>query len=99
MLSPADQALHDAVCGEANAAQRRAVAKTITLLESTRPDHRARADELLNALLPATGKSFRLGISGVPGVGKSTFIEALGLTLIESGHRAQHTPSALTRQR
>ena len=87
MLSPADQALHDAVCGDANAAQRRAVAKTITLLESTRPDHRARADELLNALLPATGKSFRLGISGVPGVGKSTFIEALGLTLIESGHR------------
>ena len=87
MLSPADQALHDAVRGEANAAQRRAVAKTITLLESTRPDHRARADELLNALLPATGRSFRLGISGVPGVGKSTFIEALGLALIESGHR------------
>jgi LAO/AO transport system kinase len=87
MLSPADQALHDAVCAQPGAAQRRAVAKTITLLESTRPDHRARADELLNALLPATGKSFRLGISGVPGVGKSTFIEALGLTLIESGHR------------
>ena len=87
MLSPADQALHDAVRGEPGALQRRAVAKTITLLESTRPDHRARADELLNALLPATGKSFRLGISGVPGVGKSTFIEALGLTLIERGHR------------
>ena len=85
MLSPADQALYDAVRGEANAAQRRAVAKTITLLESTRPDHRARADELLNALLPATGKSFRLGISGVPGVGKSTFIEALGMALIEQG--------------
>jgi LAO/AO transport system kinase len=87
MLSPADQALHDAVRGEPGAQQRRAVAKTITLLESTRPDHRARADELLNALLPATGQSFRLGISGVPGVGKSTFIEALGLTLIERGHR------------
>ncbi|MBS0449723.1 MAG: methylmalonyl Co-A mutase-associated GTPase MeaB [Proteobacteria bacterium] len=68
-------------------AQRRAIAKAITLLESTRADHRAQGDELLTALLPRTGKSFRLGISGVPGVGKSTFIEALGLHLIEQGHR------------
>jgi LAO/AO transport system kinase len=68
-------------------AQRRAIAKTITLLESTRADHRAQADELLTALLPHTGRSFRLGISGVPGVGKSTFIEALGLFLIARGHR------------
>jgi LAO/AO transport system kinase len=68
-------------------AQRRAIAKAITLLESTRADHRAQADELLTALLPHTGKSLRLGISGVPGVGKSTFIEALGLYLIERGHR------------
>jgi LAO/AO transport system kinase len=67
--------------------QRRAVAKAITLLESTRADHRAQADELLTKLLPHTGKSLRLGISGVPGVGKSTFIEALGLYLIEQGHR------------
>jgi LAO/AO transport system kinase len=67
--------------------QRRAMAKAITLLESTRADHRVLADELLTALLPHTGKSFRLGISGVPGVGKSTFIEALGLYLIEQGHR------------
>ena len=67
--------------------QRRAMAKAITLLESTRADHRAQADELLTALLPHTGQSFRLGISGVPGVGKSTFIEALGLYLIEQGHR------------
>jgi len=67
--------------------QRRAMAKAITLLESTRPDHRALADELLTAMLPHTGKSFRLGISGVPGVGKSTFIEALGLYLINQGHR------------
>jgi len=67
--------------------QRRAVAKAITLLESTRADHRLRADELLTALLPYTGKSFRLGISGVPGVGKSTFIETLGLYLIAQGHR------------
>jgi len=67
--------------------QRRSVAKGITLLESTRADHRAQADELLTALLPFTGKSFRLGISGVPGVGKSTFIEALGLYLTAQGHR------------
>jgi LAO/AO transport system kinase len=66
---------------------RRAVAKAITLLESTRADHRAEADRLLDALLPHTGNAMRLGISGVPGVGKSTFIEALGLTLIEQGHR------------
>jgi LAO/AO transport system kinase len=67
--------------------QRRAIAKAITLLESTRADHRAQADELLTALLPHTGQSFRLGISGVPGVGKSTFIEVLGLLLIGRGHR------------
>ncbi len=67
--------------------QRRAIAKAITLLESTRADHRAQADELLTDLLPHTGKSFRLGISGVPGVGKSTFIEVLGLYLIAQGHR------------
>ncbi|MBB1074374.1 methylmalonyl Co-A mutase-associated GTPase MeaB [Rhodoferax sp. 4810] len=67
--------------------QRRAMAKAITLLESTRADHRLQADELLTALLPHTGNSFRLGISGVPGVGKSTFIEALGLYLIKQGHR------------
>ena len=68
-------------------AQRRAMAKAITLLESTRADHRAQGDELLTALLPHTGNSFRLGISGVPGVGKSTFIEVLGLHLIAQGHR------------
>ena len=67
--------------------QRRAIAKAITLLESTRADHRAQADTLLTELLPHTGKSLRLGISGVPGVGKSTFIEVLGLYLIEQGHR------------
>jgi LAO/AO transport system kinase len=72
---------------EGGTAQRRAVAKSITLLESTRADHRVQADTLLTALLPHTGKSFRLGISGVPGVGKSTFIETLGLYLIEQGHR------------
>ncbi len=69
------------------AVQRRAIAKAITLLESTRADHRRQADSLLNTLLPHTGGAFRLGISGVPGVGKSTFIEALGLHLIDQGHR------------
>ncbi|HSH88667.1 MAG TPA: methylmalonyl Co-A mutase-associated GTPase MeaB [Ramlibacter sp.] len=69
------------------AGQRRAIAKAITLLESTRTDHRAQADEMLTALLPHAGNSFRIGISGVPGVGKSTFIETLGLALIEQGHR------------
>ncbi|RYX93313.1 MAG: methylmalonyl Co-A mutase-associated GTPase MeaB [Comamonadaceae bacterium] len=68
-------------------AQRRAIAKSITLLESTRTDHRDLADRLLTELLPHTGNSFRLGISGVPGVGKSTFIETLGLLLIDKGHR------------
>ncbi|WP_369821790.1 methylmalonyl Co-A mutase-associated GTPase MeaB [Polaromonas sp. OV174] len=67
--------------------QRRAIAKAITLLESTRADHRAQGDELLTALLPYTGKAFRLGLSGVPGVGKSTFVEVLGLYLIAQGHR------------
>ena len=66
------------VLGKQTDAQRRAIAKAITLLESTRADHRAQADGLLTSLLPHTGKSFRLGISGVPGVGKSTFIETLG---------------------
>ena len=66
---------------------RRALAKAITLTESTRADHRAQADVLLNTVLPATGASLRLGISGVPGVGKSTFIEALGVRLIGEGHR------------
>ena len=74
------------VCAQA-LPQRRAIAKAITLLESTRADHREQADELLTALLPHTGKAFRLGISGVPGVGKSTFIEVLGLYLIAQGHR------------
>jgi LAO/AO transport system kinase len=86
-MEPPGQALIDAVLGPEGPAQRRAIAKAITLLESSRPDHRAQADELLNTLLPKSGNSFRLGISGVPGVGKSTFIEALGLFLVERGHR------------
>jgi LAO/AO transport system kinase len=83
----ADEALMHELLGERGARQRRALARTITLLESTRTDDRARADELLNALLPSSGRSLRIGLSGVPGVGKSTFIEVLGLFLIERGHR------------
>jgi LAO/AO transport system kinase len=64
-----------------------AAPKAITLLESTRADHRVQADNLLTAMLPHTGQSIRVGISGVPGVGKSTLIEALGLHLIAQGHR------------
>jgi len=87
MMNAADKSLIEDLTGQPSPAQRRALAKIITLLESTRSDHRKRADEVLNALLPKTGKSFRLGISGVPGVGKSTLIETLGLYLIDKGHR------------
>ncbi|MBQ0931521.1 methylmalonyl Co-A mutase-associated GTPase MeaB [Ideonella alba] len=86
-LPPPDALLLAQVTAGEDAPRRRAIAKTITLLESTRADHRLRADALLNALLPHSGRSLRLGISGVPGVGKSTFIEALGLHLIAQGHR------------
>lgn len=79
--------LHAGIVSGAPAVQRRSMAKAITLLESSRADHRVQADQLLTALLPHTGQSLRLGISGVPGVGKSTFIEALGLYLIAQGHR------------
>ncbi|MES2186906.1 MAG: methylmalonyl Co-A mutase-associated GTPase MeaB [Pseudomonadota bacterium] len=81
-----ETALQSITTGD-GAVQRRAIAKAITLLESTRADHRAQGDALLTALLPFAGRAFRLGISGVPGVGKSTFIEALGLYLIGQGHR------------
>jgi LAO/AO transport system kinase len=66
---------------------RRALAQAITLIESTRNDHRAAASALLERLIPHAGNSMRLGISGVPGVGKSTFIEALGNHVIDAGHR------------
>jgi len=65
---------------------RRALARAITLAESTRDDDRAAAEALLERLLPATGKALRLGISGAPGVGKSTFIDALGPLAIAQGH-------------
>ncbi|MBT9462346.1 MAG: methylmalonyl Co-A mutase-associated GTPase MeaB [Rugosibacter sp.] len=78
--------MHPLAC-DLRAGQRRALAKAITLIESTRADHQTEAQALLTELLPYTGNAIRIGISGVPGVGKSTFIEALGLYLIRQGHR------------
>ena len=69
------------------AGNRRILAQAITLIESTRVDDRAAASALLERLMPSAGNSIRLGISGVPGVGKSTFIEALGNHVIDEGHR------------
>jgi LAO/AO transport system kinase len=66
---------------------RRALARAITLIESRRVDHQEQAERLLDHLLPATGKALRLGITGTPGAGKSTFIEALGRHVIEQGHQ------------
>jgi LAO/AO transport system kinase len=69
------------------AGQRASISRAITLVESSRADHRASARELLEQLAPKAGNAVRVGISGVPGVGKSTFIEALGTWLVEQGHR------------
>ncbi|TRW83242.1 methylmalonyl Co-A mutase-associated GTPase MeaB [Mycolicibacterium sp. 018/SC-01/001] len=69
------------------AGDRSALARAITLVESTRADHRERAQELLLDLAPEAGSALHVGITGVPGVGKSTTIEALGMYLIEQGHR------------
>lgn len=67
--------------------ERRIVSKTITLIESSLPAHQQMARKIIDALLPHTGMAVRLGITGVPGVGKSTFIESLGMTLVEDKHR------------
>ncbi len=75
------------VCAAIRAGDRRAIARTITLLESTRADRAERGQQILDALVPDTGCALRVGITGPPGVGKSTFIEAIGLMLIGAGHR------------
>ena len=67
--------------------ERGALARAITLVESRKPAHRALARELLRELAPLSGNSIRLGLSGVPGAGKSTFTDGLGVTLIKKGHR------------
>jgi LAO/AO transport system kinase len=89
----ADQRLPepDVLAAAIRAGDRRALARAITLIESSRPDHRRAAEAVLEAALlvpaPLDGASVRIGISGVPGVGKSTFIEALGSHIIAAGHR------------
>lgn len=69
------------------AGDRTLLARAITLVESTKPEHNRQAQELLQELLPHTGKALRLGITGVPGVGKSTSIDQLGVNLVEAGHK------------
>jgi LAO/AO transport system kinase len=69
------------------AGSRAALARAITLIESRRADHQAAARELVQMLLPNTGRAFRVGITGSPGVGKSTTIDVLGMYLIEQGHK------------
>ena len=75
--------LADRICS----GDRRSLARAITLIESSRPEDRAPANELLNLLSPHANQSVRIGISGVPGVGKSTFIESFGNHVIDQGHR------------
>jgi LAO/AO transport system kinase len=77
----------DELAAGVRAGDRASVARAITLVESRRADHREQAQQLLAALLPHTGNAERIGISGVPGVGKSTFIDQLGLNLIAAGRR------------
>jgi LAO/AO transport system kinase len=69
------------------AQDKRIIAKTITLIESSLKAHQTVARKVINRLLPHTGKAVRLGISGLPGAGKSTFIESLGVMLVNKGHR------------
>jgi LAO/AO transport system kinase len=82
-IDPAAQALAAGVL----AGERRALARAITLVESSRREHQLRARSLIDALLPHTGRSLRLGVSGAPGVGKSTLLEALGLHVAGEGRR------------
>lgn len=77
----------ESLVAEVLAGKRRALSRAITLVESSREDHRAEAVSMLEELTPAAGNSIRIGISGVPGVGKSTFIEAIGNHIADQGHR------------
>ncbi|HRE01666.1 MAG TPA: GTP-binding protein, partial [Ilumatobacteraceae bacterium] len=86
MVTRAEPTLDQYVDGVLNA-DRAWLGRAITLVESTRPDHQALAAELLTALVPHSGRARRVGISGVPGAGKSTLIDALGTELTGDGHR------------
>ena len=93
MTAAAVERLADGV----RAGDRRVLAQAITLVESTRADHREQADALLERVLAGSGGALRLGVSGSPGVGKSTFIEAFGLYVIGRGHRIAVLATASTR--
>ena len=84
-MSPAENT--EALAAAIRRGDRTVLPQAITLIESTRADHRAQAQQLLLELMPDAGRAMHVGITGVPGVGKSTAIEALGMYLIESGHR------------
>ena len=77
----------DELAAAVRSGDRAALPRAITLVESTRPDHQEQAQQLLLELMPQAGNAHRVGITGVPGVGKSTAIEALGMHVIEQGHR------------
>ena len=85
--SVADVRFRAALAEAIRSGDRAALPRAITLVESTRPDHRAQAQQLLLELMPHAGSAMHVGITGVPGVGKSTTIEALGMYLIDRGHR------------
>lgn len=86
--NPSDPVVHvPALADAVLSGDRRALAKAITLVESTRDDHRTEAETLLDKLLPHAGRSLRLGVTGTPGVGKSTFINRLGTDLLDDGRR------------
>src|SRR2546430_3186609 len=86
-MPPSAPSRPEALAADVRAGSRRALAKAMRLVESTRADHQRAAQGLLELLLPGTGRAARVGVSGVPGVGKSTFIEAFGLHLIGLGKK------------
>ncbi len=87
LTAPNDRESLSDLAQAVRAGDRRSLARAITLVESRRDDHRNTARDLLDELLPFTGSAMRIGVSGTPGAGKSTLIEALGTVAIEEGHR------------